>query len=339
MNRALLAELQQRRCYPSVTLLLPTSPGPAMTAEDRQQALRLIEQADRRLNGDAADDVRHAVVQALTDLVERQAHRPTSDGLAVCASPDYATAVVLGRPVDARVVIDDTFATRDLVADLNRTALYRVVTVSNRRTRVLVGDRQRLAEERTERWPLERAEGEQDAAWLRRVAAQLAEEHAARPLPIVVAGVERSTRAVLAPGELPTIGAVPGNHDRTGAAELHQAAWPIVSGWLRTDRDRALTELDEARSSRRYAGGLDEIWSLAADGRVGLVVVEDGFRVAARIDERHQLHPTTEVEAPDVVDDIVDELIEQVLRQGGDAVIVADGELAQHGRIAAALRY
>ena len=40
-----------------------------------------------------------------------------------------------------------------------------------------------------------------------------------------------------------------------------------------------------------------------------------------------------------MIDDIVDETIEAVLRHDGTAVIVADGELVDHARIAAVLRY
>ena len=40
-----------------------------------------------------------------------------------------------------------------------------------------------------------------------------------------------------------------------------------------------------------------------------------------------------------MIDDAVDELIEMVLRTGGDAVMVPDGELADHERLAAVLRY
>ena len=100
-----------------------------------------------------------------------------------------------------------------------------------------------------------------------------------------------------------------------------------------------MQRLDDARSARRYAGGVDEVWALANDGRVEVVVVEDGYRMAVRIDEHRQLHPAEDREAPDVVDDIVDDTIELVLRTGGRAVIVGDGELEAHGRIAAVLRY
>ena len=88
----------------------------------------------------------------------------------------------------------------------------------------------------------------------------------------MLAGVQRSVRG-LAP-HLVAIGFVPGNHDRSSASQLHHAAWPLVVDWLRTDETRALEMLDQARSAHRYAGGIDEIWPLAHDGRIDTVVVE-----------------------------------------------------------------
>ena len=77
---------------------------------------------------------------------------------------------------------------------------------------------------------------------------------------------------------------------------------------------------------------------MAVDGRVATLVVEDRYAIAARI-VNGQLEHADDREAPDVIDDIVDETIEAVLRHDGTAVIVADGELAAHDRIAAVLRY
>ncbi len=339
MNRALLADLQQRRCYPSVTILLNTTPAPAMAADDRLTALRLVEKADRRLADDVDGAIRTALVLKLTELVAEQASRRTTIALAVCVSPEHSAVVPLGRPVDARVVIDDTFATRDLVADLNRTALYRVVTISDRRVRLFVGDRQRLVEERTPSWPLERTEDQNHGAWMRHVIARLAAEEVTHPLPTVFAGVDRTVRHLLTADSAGTVGVIGGNHDRTSHVQLHHAAWPLVTDWLRGDRDRALARLDEARSARRYASGIDEMWALANDGRVELVVAEEGYRVAARLGDHHQLVPADDAEAPDVVDDVVDDTIEHVLRCGGEAVLVPDGDLSAHGRIAGILRY
>ena len=77
---------------------------------------------------------------------------------------------------------------------------------------------------------------------------------------------------------------------------------------------------------------------MAMDGRLEMVVVEDGYSVAARLVDGRLL-PAADATAPDVIDDAVDEVIEAVLRHGGGAVIVGDGQLAGFDRIAAVARY
>jgi Bacterial archaeo-eukaryotic release factor family 3 len=338
VNRALLNQLQSLRAYPSVTILAKTTPQSVMTETERKTLEAFIAATNRRLAGDVPMFVRSRVVERLEQLLDDCAVDVSGHAIALCVSPEFAAVVRLGRAVEERVIIDDTFATRDLVADLNRTAQFRLVTISDRKTRLLVGDRQRLVEEQSDRWPLERTDDQNTAAWTRAVTQALHAEHQAFALPTVVAGVERSVRRTLALGELSAIGLVSGNHDRTSWAALHTAAWPLVTDWLRADGQRALERLDSARSSRLYAGGLHELWPLAREGRIELVVVEETYAVAARL-KGDELEPTEDREDPDVIDDVVDELIEAVLRHGGKAVIVNDGDLASHQRVAAVLRF
>jgi hypothetical protein len=338
MNRALLAELQHQRIYPSITVLLNTTPGSPFDQLEQAKARRLAERADERLRTDVPDDVRAMLVARLNELIDEQIPRRTAMALALCVSPEYAAAVQLGRGVEERVVVDDTFATRDLVADLNRTALYRVVTISDRKTRLLVGDRARLVEERTDEWPMLRADEDSQAVWTRQVAQLLRQEHSKSGLPTVLAGVERSVRKLVVPGLFDTIGLIAGNHDRTSWSDLHNLAWPLVSDWLRTDAKRAMDALVQAQSECRFAGGIDEIWPLADEGRVDTLVVEDRYAVSARIVDG-QVVRVANGDGVDVVDDLIDDTIEAVLLKGGRAVIVADGALSEHDRIAAVLRY
>jgi hypothetical protein len=339
MNRALLAELQLQQAYPSITVLVNATPGSTLSASEESNALALVEQANRRLCDDATDELRKQLVGLLADMVQSLRSVRCGSAVALCVSPHYQATVHLGRGVNERVVIDDTFATRDLVADLNRTASYRVVTVSDRMCRLFVGDRQRLVEERSHIWPMTRSEDHSAATWSRDISTHLRAEHAAAPMATVVAGVERTVRSSVPPDLFEAIGYIAGNHDRSGWSDLHNAAWPLVSDWLRVGSQRALARLDEAKSMNLFAGGLDEVWSLANDGRVSVLLVEESYAVAARVTADGQLSPTHEREAPDVVDDVVDDTIEAVLRRGGSTVIVADGELASSDRIAAVLRY
>jgi Bacterial archaeo-eukaryotic release factor family 3 len=338
MERALLAELQGHRSYPSVTILLNTGNGLTLQEAHLTAAAGFISDADARLKADTPDPDRIAIVQALKDLLHQHAVLPATHALAMFASPEFTGLVRLGQTVIERLIIDETFATRDLVADLNRTALYRVMTISEGTVRLFIGDRQRLVEERASPWPLTRPPETSAAHWSGILTAALRTEQEQLPLPTVIAGADRPVRKVLADQLFDTIGVLPGNHDRTSWRDLHHLAWPLVSDWLRTDRVRAVAQLESARSQRKYAGGVDEIWMLANERRVELLIVEESFAIAAILTESHLIR-TEDAEAPGVVDDVVDELIELVLQHGGKVVIAADGELVDHGRIAAILRY
>ena len=337
MNRATLADLQRRSGYPSITVLFNTTPGTTLTAAERTTARRLIDHAQRRLTGDVTDELTATLIARLGQLLDEQDAAQSTRAIGLFVSTDYAAVVRLGRTVEERVIIDDTFATRDLVADLNRTARYRVVTLSEQKIRLLIGDRTRLVEERTDTWPMLRG-GQSATSWIRDIAHRLREENTQKPLPTVIAGVDRTVRRSIIPELFDPIGFIPGNHDRTGWVELHHAVWPLVSDWLRADGHRAIDALNRARSACRFAAGIDEIWPLATEGRIDTLVVEDRYAVAARIVEGH-LERADDRDAPDVIDDIIDETIEAVLRCNGRVVIVVDDELVAHDRIAAVLRY
>ena len=338
MNHALLAELQRLSAYPSVTVLMNTTPADPMRDDDVRRLESLIGDAERRLMGDEEATERDTVVIALRSLLLEAAMQPATRAVALCASPAYRAVVRLGREVRDRIVVDDTFATRDMVADANRTAVFRVVTVSDHKARVLIGDRNRLAELRDDRWPLVRDESDSPTTWQRNMTEAIDAECIGHDVPTIVAGVARTLREVRRSIQCTPIATITGGHDRTGWADLHRLVWPLIVDWMRQDGERAMQRLEDARGARRFAGGIDEVWSLAHDGRVQLLVVEEGYDVPARLDAG-RLVPTSDALAPGVIDDAVDELIEAVLLRGGEAVIVPSDTLADHERVAAVLRY
>lgn len=338
MNRSLLNQLQQLRSYPSVTILMNTTRGSVLSGEELTNARKAVADVDRRLTGEIDDVVLGNLVDRLNRLLDQRSRTRSGRALALCVSRDIEVAVQLGVEVDERTIIDETFATRDLVADLNRTATFRVVTVSDATTRVLLGDRQRLVEQRDDDWPLVRAEDVSDTVWAHEVTERLRALDADHALPVVAAGVRRSIARLLGAAEMEMIGEVHGNHDRSNASTLHTLSWPLVLDWIATGQQRAIEQLDAARSSRRFAAGIDEIWPLANEGRVDLLVIEEGYSLSARIDDNGHLHPTSD-DHRDVTADVIDEAIEAVVQRGGEAVLVADDSLADEGRIAAALRF
>lgn len=343
MNQSLLRHLQSVQGFPCITLLHPTNPGQRMATDDIRGLLRLVDEAQNRLLGHVPDEAAERLVQRLERLIAQAAAELCTEAVAVCVSEDVDVVVRLGVAVRSRCVVDDTFATRDMVVDAKRTAVFRLLAVSEQRVRCFVGDRRRLVEERSGGWPLTRSDEQSERQWAKAVAGAIERLHDADPLPVVLAGGTRATRQLVEATRVVPIGTVPGSHDRSSWAVLHELAWPQVDRWLRTDRDEALRRLERARGNRRFAGGIEEVWDLAREGRVELLVVEEQFEMPALVTAGYLsrqgealLEPTATAR---VVDDVVDDLIETVLRAGGDAVIVRDGDLLDHGHIAAVLRY
>lgn len=342
MHRQHLVDLQQHRSYPSVTVLLPTTPGPRMTTLDCERLERMLAHVERRLTGDVAAEVRDEVVRRLLEQARRLIEEPVGQSLALMAAPGRSASHVLAVDVRERVVVDETFATRDLVHHVLRSVPVSVVTVSEQRVRLLTGTPDRL-EEVGGPFPLEREEDEREPSWQRRCVAVC---RAALPDPgaLVVAGVERTARALATRLDLPVAGFVRGGHDRTGAGELRALATIHVEAYLMGQELEALHHLDTAAGQRLLVSGADEridaVWEAVHDGRVAMLVAERGYEVPVRVmDGRPDPVTPEEVEDPDVVDDAVDELIEAVAARGGETVLVSDGALVGHGRLAAILRY
>lgn len=337
MNRALLTELQGLHAYPSVTVLHTTEPGVAMRPADAAQLEDLVDEAGRRLGADVDETVREALVATLRRLAASAVSGRTTRAVALCASPEHEAIVRLGREVQTRVVVDHAFATRDMVADVDRTATFRVVTVSEHLARLLVGDRDRLVELRDSHWPLERIDDDSDQVWRQRIDAVLTRERRSFCVPTVLAGEGSSIATLVDVAPVDPLATVPGDHDATDPHELHQLAWPVVDAWLQQDGQPATARLERATGSRVFAGGVDEVRDLVSVGRVELLVVEDDYRLVARAGG-HRLERSDEADDPDVVGGAVDELIEAVVRSGGQAVMVPPGELAEHDGLVAVLR-
>ena len=358
MNRQDILELQSHRSHPSLSILLPTHRTSPDNKRDPILLKNLVTEATDRLvallgKRDAAPMIRKLEGQmAAIDL------RHTLDGMAIFVSAEHAGVYLLPVTLSPRVVIDDTFATRDLVLALNRSPRYWVLALSEQPTRLFEGVRDTLVEVQGGDFPMvhtgpggsqalpemtdkSKIEAEYHRQFFRRVDQALAAYTKADPLPICVVGVERWLAYFQNVNDRKDIVAtVTGNHDQTPPRELGKLVWPVVADALSVKRRRALDALDAAIGAQRFASGLGEAWRRAQEGRGELLLVEQDYHQAARLDEAtNQLHLVTPDDADANMADAVDDLIELVLAKQGDVVFIDNGALEGHGRVTLTLRY
>jgi hypothetical protein len=361
MNRRDITILQNVRGYPAVSILLPTHRTSPDNKQDPIRVNNLAKEAGERLLAEFPRREVDPILVRLEKIIGEIDYRYALDGLAIYVNRDFAHKYYLPFTLNERVIIDETFATRDLVFALNRTPRYWVLALSEKPTRLFDGVRDNLEEIINNNFPMVHTgaggEGtlpggsgvnisayrdERHRQFFRQVDANFGELAKVDPQPLVVVGVDRYLSffdGVTSHKNL-IISTMTGNHDKTAAHDLAKLVWPLVKENLATQRLAKLDALNAAVGARKFASGIEHIWRLADEGRVATLLVEEDFHFPATVDESGlQLTAAEDATAPGVIDDAVDELIEAVMAKGGEIQFLDNGSLKAHNRIAAITRY
>lgn len=351
--------LQERSDPPSVSLVMNTAPAAMMTVTDAARLRSLMAEANRRLAVEEPADAVPAVRVALDRAVAEAVESPTAQAVAVYASPTRREVFRLPVRVRDRVVVDPTFATRDLVRTLHRTPRHVVLVLSGRQARLLEAVGGVLRPVTRSPFPLiagrgrSRDAGRQDRgdrggraasgaeAFLRTVDQSLGTFLRLHPAPVILVGPEPTVSAFRGRsrhlGRL--AGTVRGNHDGTSPSVLAELVRPVLEEYLRSREQEALALVERRTGAGRAVSGLAAAWLAARHELPEMLAVEENHYVPARLTpEGDLLLPAEDVEHPEVIDDAVDELIELVLNRGGWVALTRPGTLATHEGVALALR-
>ncbi len=345
--------LQAIRSYPAVSVLMSTTPASQMLPEDAERLLGMAREAEARLKSEALPGIRGTVLRPLADLVQEAGSGPATEAIAIFASAATRAVVHLNVLVADRVVVDPTFATRDLVRALHRTPRHVVLTLSQHEARLFEGVADELRPAPGRSFP-RRAAGvdatqrgergmrvQERRSFYRQVDRALGAYLRVHPAPIVLVGAERELaefRGLSANlGRL--AGCIHGSMVTAPTADLVPRIRLVMAGYLRSREQEALALLEERVGGKRAVTGIASAWLAAQADRPEMLAVEEGYFYPARVDGSGELlSPADDVEHPDVIDDAVDELIETVLRRGGWVALVEDGALADYDRVALTLR-
>ncbi|MGW7411250.1 baeRF3 domain-containing protein [Streptomyces sp. NPDC054863] len=364
----LLAELRRPRPYPAVSITLPTHRHRPENQQDHIRLRNLLSETEKRLFDDPklSRDQAVAVVRQLGEAVDELDPEHFLEGLVLYAAADEARTYLVSAEVPERIVVGDSYLTRNLVAASARQIPHLALILSTGEVRLWHGVGYELHELDQEEagFPVISSGAERDGAPNRdgghgatqdfrnmlteadRKLTPLLQEAA---LPVVVVGLRQhiaTFREISRHGAVLAADLEVGGLLHTTAPELVEQLAPARASLAAIDAEEAMKALDAARSGRRYAAGVQDCWQSAREGRVGHLVVEESVRVSARPEavegaERASLVLVEAGSEPadGVEDDIVDSLVEMVLDADGDVTFVPDGELGEAGGVAAALRY
>ncbi|MFG2305324.1 chemotaxis protein [Actinacidiphila glaucinigra] len=363
-----LRELRATRPYPAVSLTMPTHRRQPDNAQDAVRLRNLLAEAERRIEHDpeASRRARMAIKTQLKAAAAEVDLRYSLDGLVMYATERDHQIWTLPRAVPERVVLSDSFLTRNLVAAKARARPYWVLTVAADRATLWGGSGQSLHPHDAQGFPLEpdpvqwdpeRQEqvgdhpstfrDEETRRFLRSVDSALAALLATDDRPLYLVGLPDAVALLKEVGTAADAAVAvvhKGGLANGPAPALLQELAPAQAEFAERETERIGRRLVDARSRRIFAAGLDEVWESVCEGRAELVVVEEDFQRAVRLSDGH-LTPV-DGDAPEaggfeegIREDIVDELVETALDKGAEVRFMAPDSLVEHDRIAAVLRY
>lgn len=348
-----VADLAITSGYPCISVLVPTTPAPRMTPADRARLSELVLDVERRL---AERNVMNPslLLEQLADQVDRAAEHPTDRGLCIYVNRAVARSFRLPQPVTARAVVESTFATRPLIAALHRMPPHVVMLLHPTCAHLYaagdgglrpVGRHEPFGSEGPIRVPepgrprASAARADLTSRFLRGVDEMLGDYRADHPSPLVLVGPPRLLDEFCAlSANLERLAGRVDDRDCATVLDLALAGVTAVETYLRTRRDDALALLGHAGTARPtdVASGIGECWRALGRRRPAMLLVEENFispgTAALGRDDRADAAGQTDVH------DLVDDLMEQVILLGGQLALVADGDLADHDRIALVLR-
>jgi hypothetical protein len=358
LDASKVVDLARRTAEPAVTILMDVAQPAAMHPETALRLRALVERAlditESWWGAEAAEGVRAQLErpELQLDPLHEAAH-----GLAILVTPDDGQLLRLAFPVEEEVVVDRTFATRQLFEGVARNPRYRVLVLDGHRAHLFEGQGGRLAEASSHGFPLhveppheqdtphrdlpihDEVEKEEHRIVYRSVDEALGSACRADPLPTVVAAAERELtyfEEVTIHGEQ-LVGRLRGNYAHASPTELAAAVQPILEAQRATEQARVVERLREAHGRERAVFGLHAVKEAAEAGRGHLLVVEEGYTFPG-----HWVDGLAPGETPDEqldIDDVVDDVIETVALAGGQIVFVDDGALADSGHMGLLLRY
>lgn len=336
-----VAELFGTRGYPSVSLLMDTTPAPRMLPADVARLAALHEEVLSSIESDPLLQ-RGEVRAALDGQVRAAARGATNRGLALFANHDVQRTLRLAVPVPTRAYVRRAFVTRDLVRTMHRTPPYLLLHLTEHEARLHRGAGDHLEPVPARAFPVA---GHGDDAHLARVDTALAAARRGHPSPLVLAGSsallsrfqQRST-------QLHRLAGTMSGTDAGDATTMSVVAGQLIATYLSSREQEAMALLEDTTqvAPSRLTRGLARCWWAVHHGKPEMLVVEEGYSCPAYVDGA----AVTVTLAPDGTPppgvrpvgsyrpDLVDELIATVVARGGWVAFARDGLLADHGGVA-----
>ena len=341
---------------------------------DRQLNTEIIRKATTKIKdlldskAISAED-KHLLLSELESLTKNIDVTHLMDGLGFFISPKVFHRVEFPFPVEEKIIVSDTFETRDLFYLQHLLASYHALIITKKIVRLFAASGNTLEEIKDNHFPLkhedeyeyapptpgtsyggtlkafEKDKGTLSATRFRSTLKQaddmLSAYVSSKESKIILVG----TKNLLSDFERLTdhkeriAGRITGSYNEKNFAELPNQCWSAYVNHLREESKLRVKDLEE-KNIRDVVYGIRDVWKATQEGKGLMLLVEKDYRRKAykKVDDV-QIHLSPGEGYTTLIPDAVDDVIEQVYGKNGKVVFVDKNELENFDHIALVLRF
>lgn len=366
-----LALVQNARGGICVSIIVPTHPTSPGRRVDRPEVERAVTQAKEFLSNQYTEEDVGPLVRTLDELYGQIDFGHNSEGLGLYVSRDIKQLVHFRFPVKEKIMVSDSFETRDWIYQVYYSRPYYLLLLTEKDARLYGGVVDALEEVVDKNFPMafgqayeynrpSRASsytGNALTKGFERDKSQLEELHyegllkgmddvlnsyLLEDIPLLVAGAQKDVAYFKKiTRHLHTAGELEGNYAYRPLNELGALSWELMKKYLDQEK-QLLVELWKERVGQGHGvSGLTTCWKAANEGKGYKLLVEKDFSVPGYLikedDSRLYLEPPNVSHT--VLPDAVNALMEMVLDKGGQVIPLENGTLLTHGGVVMITRY
>lgn len=351
-----IKDIQGEAC---VTIICNTHRTHPDNVGDELRLKNLIKNAEERLYSDYEKRFVWPIMENINKLMAKIDHKENLESLILFANQEMADFTRLAIKVEDRVVIDDTFATRDLVRAEHEQVAYYILILSSKEARLIESMNDKPLKELKGDFPYKnetlyntnkatRHTGGSDEKlkeeFFNRVDKEVQAVTKDNRLPIFVICEDRNFQHFMNVADNKQMYAANliKNRGAEDAKPHHvvDEAWPEIQQYNRNKNASRISELEIAVGSGKFMSDYNDIWRAILEGRGQTLFIKKGhFQPGLISGDEIMLVDNLGSEQKGVCDDIIDEMIEHNLSFGGDTVFLDGSELDKFQNLALTTRY
>lgn len=317
----------------------------------------LVTEAEEKLVSHYNKRYVQQILNRLKNLVEAIDHSHNLDSMILFVNDDISELVRLPVDVENRVVIGNTFATRDLVRALYQQVNYYILVLSRDKSRLIEALNDEEIREVDDPFPFDnpglyltgakelskpKQKDQMIEEYFNRVDKILFQVWKEKQIPVVICTEERNFHHYMKIADHKEMVMAHLNQNRMDekASIIVQEAWPVIFKILEEKQNMRISELRQAVTLGNYISDTGEVWRALNEGRgQTLFVGKHYFQPVKVLENTVQVIDGSYTDQEDMIEDIVERMVELTVKTGGDVVFLPDEELADFDNLALVTRY